>query len=97
MATGENRGVWEVRMGKAQGVSGERPSPLLSLWSPSGLPQIVPSGAGVPFPKPTASTLLTHLTALPRPWTRARTLTIRDPLLSSSAIHTPGHPAGPTF
>lgn len=39
MATRENRGVWEVRMGKTEGVTGERDNPLpnlqpFSLWGP---------------------------------------------------------------
>lgn len=39
MATRENRGVWEVRMGKTEGVTGERDYPLpnlqpFSLWGP---------------------------------------------------------------
>lgn len=53
MATGENRGVWEVRMGKMKGVTGERGNPLpnlqpFSLWAP---PYPCWSAAG-PLPKP---------------------------------------------
>lgn len=57
MATGENRGVWEVRTGETEGVTRERDNPLpklqsFSLWGP----QPLLGGAAEPLPLPSPKT-----------------------------------------
>lgn len=105
MATGENRGVWEVRTGETEGVTRERDNPLpklqsFSLWGPQPL-----LGGGQPNPCPSLLPRPPSLTPFCfrafSPWAHVSlgpglSPTILSPLLPGTSPHPICYPAEPS-